>query len=464
MYKQIIGIIILLSIFLSPAQNSVFAQTDNADTAVYIVQPGDTLGEIAARLGLTVQELIAANQLVDPNSISAGQELFIPGLEGIKGVLTTKTVQLGETLESLSYKYNMPMKSLSDLNRIISSTEIYAGTQLIVVEDEQNNPLLPGFSLESLQSVLELAVINNTTSWEILSNNKTNSPWHIVPGQTLFVSADNNTEMGPITPWLKEIQISPLPLIQGKTTVITAKTDQPIQLTGELAEHKLNFSLSAENTYTSLQGIHAMAQPGLVSLNFSGISENGETFKFSQQVLLSSGGYPDAPALIVDPITLDPNITQPEDDLVKQVVSPYTEPKWWNAPFNYLTDDPCVNAWFGYRRSYNGSLYEYFHTGVDFGVCAQNLNIYAPAPGKVVYTGNLTIRGNATIIDHGHGVYSGIWHQEELYVSVNDEVEMGQKIGMIGNTGRSTGPHLHWEMWVNGVQVNPLDWLETNFP
>jgi murein DD-endopeptidase MepM/ murein hydrolase activator NlpD len=61
-------------------------------------------------------------------------------------------------------------------------------------------------------------------------------------------------------------------------------------------------------------------------------------------------------------------------------------------------------------------------------------------------------------------VYSGLWHQEEIYVAVSDRVEAGQLIGKIGATGRVTGPHLHWEVWANGIQVNPLQWLEEVFP
>jgi murein DD-endopeptidase MepM/ murein hydrolase activator NlpD len=99
---------------------------------------------------------------------------------------------------------------------------------------------------------------------------------------------------------------------------------------------------------------------------------------------------------------------------------------------------------------------------VDYGVCA-NLNIYAPAPGVVVFAGPLTVRGNATIIDHGWGVYSGFYHQSEIKVKVGDKVEAGQLIGLIGGTGRVTGPHLHWDVFVNGIQVQPLDWLEKAF-
>jgi murein DD-endopeptidase MepM/ murein hydrolase activator NlpD len=82
----------------------------------------------------------------------------------------------------------------------------------------------------------------------------------------------------------------------------------------------------------------------------------------------------------------------------------------------------------------------------------------------VVFSEKLTVRGNASIIDHGQGIYSGFWHQEEIYVSVGDLVTAGQLIGKIGSTGRVTGPHLHWELWVNGVQVDPLDWLDVPIP
>jgi murein DD-endopeptidase MepM/ murein hydrolase activator NlpD len=82
----------------------------------------------------------------------------------------------------------------------------------------------------------------------------------------------------------------------------------------------------------------------------------------------------------------------------------------------------------------------------------------------VVFTGLKTVRGNATIIDHGWGVYSGFWHQSEILVQVGQKVETGDIIGKVGGTGRVTGPHLHWEIWVNGIQVNPLEWLQEPFP
>jgi len=74
------------------------------------------------------------------------------------------------------------------------------------------------------------------------------------------------------------------------------------------------------------------------------------------------------------------------------------------------------------------------------------------------------VRGNATVIDHGWGVYTGYWHQSVSQVNVGDRVETGQVIGFNGSTGRVTGPHLHWELWVGGFQADPLQWTETEFP
>jgi murein DD-endopeptidase MepM/ murein hydrolase activator NlpD len=74
------------------------------------------------------------------------------------------------------------------------------------------------------------------------------------------------------------------------------------------------------------------------------------------------------------------------------------------------------------------------------------------------------VRGFTTYIDHGWGIYSGFFHQKEIQVNVGDVVQPGQLIGQIGATGRVTGPHLHWEIWVNGFQVNPIDWLDNIYP
>jgi murein DD-endopeptidase MepM/ murein hydrolase activator NlpD len=61
-------------------------------------------------------------------------------------------------------------------------------------------------------------------------------------------------------------------------------------------------------------------------------------------------------------------------------------------------------------------------------------------------------------------VYSGFYHQSEIQVQVGDRVEAGQQIGLVGGTGRATGAHLHWDLFVNSVQVDPLDWLDNQYP
>jgi murein DD-endopeptidase MepM/ murein hydrolase activator NlpD len=90
--------------------------------------------------------------------------------------------------------------------------------------------------------------------------------------------------------------------------------------------------------------------------------------------------------------------------------------------------------------------------------------IYAAASGVVVFAGPLTVRGNATMIDHGWGVYSAYMHQSEILVNAGDHVEKGQLIGRVGNTGRVEGAHLHFEILVGGVPVNPLAWLTEEYP
>jgi murein DD-endopeptidase MepM/ murein hydrolase activator NlpD len=74
------------------------------------------------------------------------------------------------------------------------------------------------------------------------------------------------------------------------------------------------------------------------------------------------------------------------------------------------------------------------------------------------------VRGQVVVIDHGWGVYTAYDHLSQILVQVGQAVQPGQVIGLGGATGRTTGPHLHWEVWVGGVQVNPVDWLRQAYP
>jgi murein DD-endopeptidase MepM/ murein hydrolase activator NlpD len=98
------------------------------------------------------------------------------------------------------------------------------------------------------------------------------------------------------------------------------------------------------------------------------------------------------------------------------------------------------------------------HTGIDWGA-AMGTPIYAPKAGIISSTDFNKIYGNRTILDLGGGIQAMFGHQSKFAVKPGQHVKAGQLIGYVGSTGNSTGPHLHFETWVNGKTVNPLSWF-----
>jgi murein DD-endopeptidase MepM/ murein hydrolase activator NlpD len=460
MFKRILllFIILILTLPVSP----VFAQDQNSQP-IYIVQQGDTLNSIAERFGVTSQDLINANNLSNPNILPVGAQLIIPGYEGISGILTTQSVPLGETLFSIGLQQRIPLDVIERLNRITSPAEVYTGSYLIIPVDDKVKPYNSSVVIPENNTYMELTAANQINPWTLVQNSQASSPWQLLPGDVSFYQTEGEGKLASsISPQITKLDISPLPLVQGDTIVITLDTKQPVTLTGSLNNTTLNFFPLDTNKYIALAGIYAMATPGLAPFTLSGKFDDGATFDFSQMVLLKAGQFIKDPPLQVDPITIDPAYTKPEDDLVKKNTSVASPTKMWTGQFMLPVDEPaCIKSYYGDRRSYNGGPYIYFHTGLDFGVCS-NLNIKTIAPGIVVYTGKLTVRGNTTIIDHGWGIYSCYYHQNKINVNVGDHIETGQVIGEIGDTGRVTGPHLHLDLWVNGIQVDPTSWLFDN--
>ncbi len=463
MLKRISSIFIIL-LFIFPYQIAK-AQDSAPSGPVYVVQNGDTFYSIAIKFGITVDDIVKANPNINPNMLSIGTEVVIPGLEGIEGKLITETIPLGESLRSLAIRNQVDSSQIGKLNRITSPAEVFAGANLIVPEKDNFQQLQSRYLLGSNQSLFQVAVQNKENPWLLAEMNQSVSTWDILPGEAIFDQpAGTQEQVSLISPVIQDLQVEPLPIQQGETTIIKIKTAQPLELSGSLAGYDLHFSQEGENTYVALQGVYAMADPGIYPFTLAGKLPDGTHFSFEQMVILQAMGYAQEKIQGVDPATLDPANTKPEEDQVKALIKPFTPEKYWDGVFAVPGYDPnWITSWFGTRRSYNEGPVSAFHTGIDYGG-GTGLPIKAPAPGVVVFAGPLTVRGNATYIDHGHGVYSAFFHQSKIEVNVGDRVETGQEIGQSGGTGRVTGPHLHWEVWVNGVQVNPLTWLEKVFP
>jgi murein DD-endopeptidase MepM/ murein hydrolase activator NlpD len=463
----------LILLFLSIAFFSYSpVNAQEASGPIYIVQPNEYLSDIAARFNISMLDLMEVNGISDANQIFAGQTLIIPGLEGITGVLQTEFINFGDSYNSLIRHTQVSEVLFRKLNRVVSPSEFYVGASMIVPTQDNGQAYNARVSPTAGESLLELAVKQNTDTWTLSSINSLGGSWDGLPGDTLYAPGGNSDQVSSGLPSaFISAEVRDLPIKQGGTGVIKVQTIPGVTLDGILVDHQLHFFPMEDGTQVALQGVHALLEPGVYPLRIDAKLRDGSIQSYEQPILIDSGNYPDDPLLYVDPATIDPASTEPEQQQLISLTMEATPTKLWNgdffSPASLYAESTYFTSRYGNRRTYIGQGTELkisgFHTGLDFGG-GDGLPITAPATGRVVFASLWTVRGNATIIDHGWGVYSGFWHQSKFNVQAGDLVEQGQIIGEVGGTGRVTGAHLHWELWVNGIQVDPLDWLERVYP
>ena len=454
----LMAVILLVMVLWVPVR----AQTTYPE---YEVVSGDTLSWIALRFDTTVEDIQSLNGLTPDSGLHPGDRLKIPTLAGMRGVLTTEFVPLGSSLTSLSRRSQAEPADLIKANQLTSPSELFIGRQIVMTRSEDDPAMETMTSLKAGQSFFEASILAGRNPWELTELNRLENPNRGMPMDTYFKPSEVDSPNNLAIPGLKSIVIDNLPLIQGDTYLIKVTSDQPVSVRAILNGKEPAFVDMGDGVQMAYGGIHALTEVGVYPLTMEFTNSDGETYRFDQYVMINSGNFSTDKPLEVDPTTVGNDDVKAEDLAFKEIVAPVTPIQQWSGLwYSPAQDADCIISYFGSRRTYNDDPTLYYHTGLDLGYC-KGTDVYAPGNGTVVGVfPDQVVRGNSLVIDHGLGVYSIYMHLNEFKVKKGDVVQPGQLIGIIGTTGRSTGPHLHFEIEIQGIPVNPLTWLRREFP
>lgn len=404
-------------IAIAPTQGQTSA---NADHFVYEVQRGDTLVLTALHYNIPLADIVLANDLTHPYLLFPGQKLILPGVPSPPEPLLSElpplrdephVVQAGESLFNIATQYDVTMGALTLVNNLANPDVIQAGQALHI-------PVIP-------------------------------------------------PQPAPLTAPFVEISLSEPTIIQGRTLVIQVTLSEPGSLTGTFEGRPLFFEDAGPQQMWSIVGIHALTEPNLYPVSLTATLADGRTVSAFVNVEVVEGPYESEEIRLDGERSglLNEELIEQEREKLVDLWSQISPRPRWDGPFGYpvAPTELRITSQFGTRRSYNGSPTTTFHGGTDFGG-GTGLPIYAPAPGQVVLAERLTLRGNAVLIDHGMGLFSGYWHQSQLAVEAGQTVQTGDLIGYTGDTGLVTGPHLHWEMRLQGIAVEPMQWVQEAIP
>jgi murein DD-endopeptidase MepM/ murein hydrolase activator NlpD len=250
---------------------------------------------------------------------------------------------------------------------------------------------------------------------------------------------------------------------QGHALLVRIEANRPISLTGFLDGKLLRFA-EVKSGGWAVVGFEPYAQVRPYFLQVAA------TDRFRQQANVSANMQLGASAFEVDYLTiapelqdlLNPELRRQETEKLDKVFSILTAQPLWEGEFLMPVANALTSS-YGVGRSYNNQPISSYHAGVDIEG-AVGTPIQAANRGQVVFAERTQVRGNLLILDHGLGVYTVYAHLSEFGVKVGQRVNKGEVIGKVGDTGLVTGPHLHWEVVVGGVSVEPLEWTRRAFP
>ena len=245
-------------------------------------------------------------------------------------------------------------------------------------------------------------------------------------------------------------ELTPSVLRQGET--IRVRTSAAAEK-ARMAEREVRLFPQADGTRLGLMPVPADHKPGTWTVEF--LSASGAVLhRASVQVL--DGRFRISNIRISREIAeLQPS--PGEMETVRELRNTVSEERRWSEQFVAPTDT-CVTSPFGVRRFHNGKPTGNYHRGLDQRGPA-GIPVRAFAAGVVRFARMWNIHGGTVGIDHGQGLTSIYLHMEKFAAVEGASVAAGDVIGYVGSTGRSTAPHLHWGVQVNGVAVNPAQWV-----
>ncbi len=457
----VLALLALPTPLLASSTPSRFSQpVEPVQEVFYVVESGDTLFSIARRYGTTVSAIADANRLEDPARIYVGQRLMVP-LGDFQGIEPPHTlpyqVQFAEGLADIALRHGTTWRALSQLNDMVSPDVLYAGKTIQVPATEGGRVEAALHFTQPHDTLLGVALRHDVPPMRLSMANRSGSLALMYPGQRVLIPGETERI---VQPPLLSARVDPAPALQGETLVISVRATHLVTVTGELFESPIRF-FEEDGVHYGLVGIHAFTDPGLHELHITATQNGGSSTNIGGRLLVQEGqfGYERIQA---PPGLLDPAVSAAENDLLDRLRPTFTEPRKWSGTLQ-RPGDGTISSHFGTRRAYNDGPYAGYHGGVDLRG-STGTPVYAPAAGTVVLTEDLIIRGGALMLDHGWGMLTGYWHLSEIEVELGQHVQQGDLIARIGNTGLSTGAHLHWEMWIGGVNVNPMQWLEPFHP
>lgn len=259
------------------------------------------------------------------------------------------------------------------------------------------------------------------------------------------------------------VTLSPPAIPQGGATVVQVASASAAAATADFGGRQYPL-LASQNVFWGVLGVPASQAPGAYPVVVTLVSADGRTLRqLEASLTVTVAGFP-VEYVQLDPSVaalLDPAIVLAEIDHRAAIYSAFTPERLWSGPFLLPVQGP-IGGVYGAGRSYNGGPVTDYHRGTDI-VAEEGAPVIASNTGRVVFAGDLSVRGRSVILDHGAGVFSAYHHLSALAVVEGQLVTKGDLVGAVGQTGLAEGPHLHWEIVVRGIEVDALLWAQAEY-
>jgi murein DD-endopeptidase MepM/ murein hydrolase activator NlpD len=251
-----------------------------------------------------------------------------------------------------------------------------------------------------------------------------------------------------------KVSLAPAAIYQGG--VVSVRVDGALDrpVTGTVFGREVPFDFDdAQAVWHALIGVDLDTTPATYPLH---VQESGSEIETTRSLRILRRAFRvrrlNVPGTFVDPPTEALVQIEADSKALAEVYAIDSAKQWRGAFVRPL--DGMVTSNFGARSYYNGQPRSP-HAGVDF-VARTGTAIRAPNAGTIVLASSLYFTGNTVVIDHGHRLFSVFAHLSEIHVQPGITVGAGATVGLVGATGRVTGPHLHWSIRLDGARVDPL--------